>query len=179
LAIELAFDSDSDRRLGRTWSQLSALYGGPTDSELGIRPHITLALFRTSEPEGVSELTASFAAQLAPFGVSLATVGQFPTSEGVVYLSPAPSLALARAHELLYDLLGPQRELVHTYYQPGAWHPHCTMAINVPAELINAVVSECRSPEVLSDVRVERVQVVRYRPATEISGAVFDQHETV
>jgi hypothetical protein len=53
------------------------------------------------------------------------------------------------------------------------------MAINVPAELINAVVSECRSPEVLSDVRVERVQVVRYRPATEISGAVFDQHETV
>jgi hypothetical protein len=124
-------------------------------------------------------VAASFAAQLAPFGLSLATVDHFPTAEGVVYLRPDPSPALSRAHDLLHKLLGPQRRLVHTYYQPGAWHPHCTMAINVPPGLINAVVFECQSPDVVGDVRVTRVQVVQYRPATEISEAVLGPHTTL
>jgi 2'-5' RNA ligase len=140
---------------------------------------VTLALFRTSEPEGIVDLAAALAAQLAPFDIHLATVDWFPTSEGVVYLRPEPSLALAGAHELLQDLLGPRLESVDMYYQRGAWHPHCTMAINVPAILIDTVVSACRSPEVLGDVRVTRVQVVRYRPATEIAGMSLGQHETV
>lgn len=127
----------------------------------------------------MSYLAASFATHLTPFNVSLTTVGQFPTSEGVIYLRPEPSHVLARGHELLHELLGSQRELVHGYYRPGAWQPHCTMAINVPASSIGAVLSACRSPEVLGDVRVVRVRVVRYRPATEIAGALLGQHETV
>jgi 2'-5' RNA ligase len=150
------------------WSHLSTLYGGPTDSELGIRPHITLALFRSSEPEDVSDLAGSFAAHLATFDISLATVGRFPTTEGVIYLRPEPSLELARAHAILHELLDQDRQLVDPYYQPGAWQPHCTMAIGVPESLMEVVLSACRSSEALGDVRVARIQVVRYRPATEI-----------
>ena len=49
LAVELAFDQTSDQRLGRVWSRLLELYGGPKDSELGVLPHITLALFRIAQ----------------------------------------------------------------------------------------------------------------------------------
>lgn|GEM_PF-1733634 len=179
LAIELCFDPESDQRLRRVWSRLSAFYGGPQDSELGVRPHITLALFRNKEPEGIPDLAMFLASRLEPFGLRLATVEQFSTTEGVVYLRPEPSAELARAHDLLQELLGQQRDLVHTYYRPGAWHPHCTVAINVPASFLDLVISECRSPQVLGDVQVVRLQVVRYRPATEIVGALLGQHATV
>ena len=179
LAVELAFDPNSDERLGRVWSRLSALYGGPTSSELGVRPHITLTLFRSREPKSVSGLIETLAMELTPFNVKLATVGRFPTAEGVVFLRPEPSDNLTRAHALVHGLLGPDRELVHPYYRPGAWYPHCTMALNVAEVFVDAVMSACRSAEVLGEAQVARIQVVRYRPATEIAGALLERGATV
>jgi 2'-5' RNA ligase len=149
LAIELAFDDESDARLGRAWSRISAVYGGPKSSELGIRPHITLALFRDREPKDVSAVIGALAAELCSFPLDLASVGHFPAAEGVVFLRP--------------------------YYRPGAWSPHCTMAVDVDPPFIEAVTSACRASDVLGAVRVARAQLVRYRPATEIAGSLLDQ----
>ena len=172
VAIELSFDPASDERLGRLQSHLSALYGGPKDSELGVRPHITLALFRSGDPKDAARVIDSLAAKLAPFALTLSTASCFPTDEGVVFLQPEPSAELARAHTILHELLLDQdRHLVDHYYQPDTWHPHCTMATGVPEPLTEVVLSACRSPEMLGDVRIARIQVVRYRPATEILGA--------
>ena len=179
MAIELAFDSASDQRLGLLWSRLSALYAGPTESELGVRPHITLALFRGGEPRDLPGLLESLAGELACFGLTLGTVGRFPGSEGVVFLRPEVSAERARAHTILHELLAKERDLVHAYYRPGTWHPHCTMAINVPDALIDAVLTACRCPEALGEVGVARIQAVRYRPATEIGGAWLEQRQTV
>ncbi len=55
---------------------------------------------------------------------------------------------------------------MHAYYRPGAWHPHCTMAINVAEALMHGVRAACESSVGTGLVRVKRVQVVRYRPAT-------------
>jgi hypothetical protein len=138
-----------------------------------------LALFRSGEPKNVAELVKPFAAKLTAFDLNFATVGRFPTTEGVVFLRPEPSAELARAHSLAHELLGPDRDLVHAYYRPGAWYPHCTMASNVADPFIDAVMSAGRSAEVLGEVQVARVQIVRYRPAIEIVGALLEQREAV
>jgi 2'-5' RNA ligase len=177
LAVELAFDQASDQRLGRVWSSLLGLYDGPRGSELGVRPHITLALFRSGEPRNVADLIQSLAEELAPFDLKLAAADRFPTSEGAVFLRPEPSRELTRAHAILHELLGADRGLVHAYYRPPAWSPHCTMAINVAEPCIDAVLSECS--QALGEVRVARIQLVRYRPATEIAGALLGQRKTV
>jgi len=161
------------------WARVSSLYGGPTDSELGVRPHITLALFRNGEPRNVAGVVESLAGQLACFSLNLATADRFPGSEGTVFLRPNASAELTRAHAILQQVLAGDRELVHRYYQPGTWQPHCTMAINVPEPLIAAVLSACRSPEALGEVLVARIQAVRYRPATEIGGAWLEQRPTL
>jgi 2'-5' RNA ligase len=168
LAIELAFDSASDERLARLWGHLSKLYGGPTDSELGVRPHITLALFRDGEPRNLSSAVASLAAALEPFDLHFAEADRFPGSEGVVFLRPNASAELMRAHSALHQLLAGERDLVHAYYRPETWHPHCTMAVNVPETLVDAVFSACGSTEALGEVRVASIRTVRYRPVTEI-----------
>lgn len=176
LAIELAFDSASDERLAQLWGHLSKLYGGPADSELGVRPHITLALFRNGEPRNLSSAVTSLAAALEPFDLPFAEVGRFPGAEGVVFLRPSASAELMRAHSALHQLLAGERDLVHAYYRPETWHPHCTMAINVPETSIDAVLSACGSTEALGEVRVARVQAVRYRPATEIQGVWLEKN---
>ena len=168
LAIEFSFDRTSDERLCRMWSHLLGLYGGPRDSELGVRPHITLALFRNDDPKNAVRVIESLAAKLTPFTLHLSTVDCFGTNEGVVFLQPEPSAELARAHKIVYELLDWDRDLVDAYYQADAWHPHCTMAAGVPKSLIEVVVVACRSPEALGDVQIVRIQLVRYRPATEI-----------
>lgn len=170
LAIELAFDSTSDERLARLWDHLSKLYGGPTDSELGVRPHVTLALFRDGEPRNLSGAVASLAAALEPFDLHFADAARFPGSEGVVFLRPSASTELMRAHSTLHQWLADERDLVHAYYRPETWHPHCTMAVNVPETSIEAVLTACSSAAALGTVRVARIQAVRYRPATEIQG---------
>jgi 2'-5' RNA ligase len=169
LAIELGFDAQSDRRLRQLWSRLATLHRGSTRSELGIRPHVTLALFRDQEPEGLSGVAASLARELAPFPLALTMAGRFPGSEGVVYLKPAACAELDRAHATLDRLLAGARDLVHAYYRPGAWQPHCTMALGVPAASRDVVLAVCRAPGAVGAVRIEGVQVVRYRPATEIT----------
>ena len=174
LAIELAFDADSDRCLNQAWSHLSTLYAGTPGSELGVRPHITLALFRDGEPCDLSAVAESLAGQQRPFGLRLASVDHFPGSEGVVFLRPDASDALARAHDKVQELLGEDRNLVDAYYRPEVWQPHCTMAVNVPQERLEAVLSACRCSEARGDVRVDRVQVVRYRPPTEMFEAALE-----
>jgi len=176
LAIELAFDSASDERLARLWGHLSKLYGGPTDSELGVRPHVTLALFRDGEPRNLPSAVASLAAELKPFDLHFAEVGRFPGAEGVVFLRPSASAELMRAHTALHQLLAGERDLVHAYYRPETWHPHCTMAVNVPETFVDAVLSACDSAEALGEVRVARIQAVRYRPATEIQAVWLEKH---
>jgi hypothetical protein len=138
-----------------------------------------LALFRSSEPRDLPGVVQLLARELKCFGLTLGAVDCFPGGEGVVFLQPEASAELTRAHATLHELLRGERDLVHAYYRPGAWRPHCTMALNVPDALIDAVLSACRCPDALGDVQVARIQAVRYRPATEIEGAWLEQRQAV
>jgi hypothetical protein len=174
LSIELAFDSESDLRLGALWSRLSAIYGGPKNSDLGVRPHITLAVFRDGEPVDPSGLVASLAHRLTSFPVDLVALDCFPTTEGVVFLRPAQSASLLSAHAALHKLLGRDSDLVHPYYRSAYWNPHCTVATGVPEPLMVAVLAACHPADVFRQVRIERVQAVRYRPVTKLAAAALE-----
>lgn len=173
LAIELTFDAESDERLRRAWHRIGALCERSTAFELGLHPHVTLALFRSDEPTDLGEVVAALAAEVTAFDLHLATVGHFLPAEGVVYLRPDPSFELRRAHALLDDLLGPQRALVDAYYRLDVWQPHCTMAIDVQPESLEAVAAACDANDVRGSVRVQDVRLTRYRPASELRRAAL------
>ncbi len=179
LALELFFGSATEQRLASVWSELSALYDRSADSELGVQPHLTLAVFRESPPTDLVGVGASLAARLSPFDLDLERVDRFPGDEGVVFLAPGPSRELTAAHGRVGALLGKDRELVDPYYRPAAWQPHCTMAINVPEARMNAVISACSSSEALGVATVTQVQVVRYRPATQEWASTLSPHRAV
>ena len=164
-AVELIFDPESSSRLRALWASLQEIYGAPRHSELGVEPHLALAVFRGGEPSRAEELVERFARTVAPFEIDLVSVETFPTAEGVVYLRAAPCPALLQAHALLHRELRETASRCLEYYRPGAWIPHCTVATDVPAHCTEEVVDDCMRSGALGPVQVQRVGGVQYRPA--------------
>lgn len=163
-SVELAFDEQSNDRLSQLWTDLQRIYGKPQRTELGVRPHISLAVFPRGEPSSLRRQVEALAGSIPPFTIHLSHVDHIPTSEGVVYLAPAPSPELNAAHQLFHAL---EHEGCSRYYLPGQWVPHCTVATDVPSEQIASVRAACVNSEVFQEVLVRAVCGVEYRPATE------------
>ena len=176
VAVELSFDSASEDRLRGIWAQLERHYVKRGVAELGIRPHVSLAVFRTGTPVDLEGLVASLAANLRSFRLDLGQVSAFPTSEGVVFLEPVASPELLAAHRILMALLGDAKSLVDPYYREDVWMPHCTVAIGVHEQDLSRVIDACRSANALGPVKVCRVSAVQYRPTVELHTSEIQGH---
>ena len=143
VAVELFFDSTSERRLRELWASLEAIYGDDHESELGVRPHLSLTVFPGGEPEFLKAELQSLASRFVPFCLKLNSVESFPTSEGVVYLAPFLSEPLEEIHATFHESLAIHQVLGHAYYRPGSWVPHCSVATGVPPNLRDAVLGAC------------------------------------
>ena len=164
VAVELFFDSTSERRLRELGQSLEAIYGDDHESELGVRPHLSLTVFPDGEPAFLRAELQDLANRAVPFRLELTSVESFPTSEGVLYLAPALSGSLADIHAAFHASLATQQELGHAYYRPGSWVPHCTVATGVPPNLQGAVLDACRAADVLREVWVHGISATAYRP---------------
>jgi ribosomal protein S18 acetylase RimI-like enzyme len=171
LAIELSFDKGSESRLTALLRTLSELYDRTGDSELGVRPHVTLAVFRDTSPSDIAGTIRRLAQSLQPFELNLASAKTYGTTEGVVYLEPDPCKELLAAHRECMSILGSESVLVHSYYQPPNWVPHCTVAIGVPEHRLDHILERCRDTRAHSHVAVCRVAAVSYRPTLEVCSA--------
>jgi hypothetical protein len=164
VAVELFFDSTSERRLRELWASLEAIYGDDHESELGVRPHLSLTVFPGGEPEFLKAELQSLASRFVPFCLKLNSVESFPTSEGVVYLAPFLSEPLEEIHATFHESLAIHQVLGHAYYRPGSWVPHCSVATGVPPNLRDAVLGACGAADALGEVWVRGVAATAYRP---------------
>ncbi len=144
------------------------MYEKPVEMELGVRPHVSLAVFPNLDPESIREDILAVSRELATFTLRFSSIGQFDTEEGVVYLSPARSDLLTTTHRHFHRLLMKRKLGSLDYYRPDQWIPHCTIATGVPSERMHAVTTECSNLHSLGRVRVVRISCVQYRPLTEV-----------
>ncbi len=168
LAVELSFDPSSEERLTATWARLSREYVRCDSSELGVRPHLSLAVFHRRRPSDLGKLISNLAAGLRPFRLQFGQIGAFRKAEGVVFIEPEASPELLAAHRILMADLAEEEALVHPLYRKDAWVPHCTLATGVPMEEIERIIDVCRSTDPLGPVTVCRVAMVQYRPPIEL-----------
>jgi hypothetical protein len=74
-----------------------------------------------------------FANAYSRFSASFAAFGAFPTTQGVVYLSPTPTELLFSAHRDIHQRLSSIGAQVHEYYWPNSWLPHATIGFELPS----------------------------------------------
>jgi hypothetical protein len=140
-AVQLYFDSRLEASLLEIRSALTQAGVTPTLERLGDRPHVSLAVLETVPVQRCIDMVERFAGTQSAFPASFSAFGTFPTSQGVVYLTPTPSPALLDAHRRMHQRLVEIGAGVHEYYLPDTWMPHSTVGLELPAREVALALS--------------------------------------
>ena len=101
-------------------------------------PHVSLAVAdRLVLPD------PSLAEQIASqrLEVRLETLGTFAGSEGVLMCGVTVTGALLEVHAAVHTAIAGDGGGPHGHYRPGRWVPHCTVAIGLDHEELEAAVA--------------------------------------
>ncbi|MXY49912.1 MAG: 2'-5' RNA ligase family protein [Gemmatimonadetes bacterium] len=167
-AIELFYDEASDRTVREIWDGLGTALGQPSLSELGARPHVSLAVYGDGyDTNGFPERLLEFARSIDPFDFTLSSLGTFPGQEGVVFLAPVVTRRLLAVHARFHEVFSKHDHVGMGYYLPGNWVPHCTVAIDLSEAEVTAAVAYGR--EVFQPIlgRFQEIGLVEFRPVKE------------
>jgi len=140
-AVQLYFDSGLEASLLGVRSALTRAGVTPTLERLGDRPHVSLAVLDRVPVQRCIAMVEQFAESQRPFRATFAAFGAFPTSQGVVYLTPTPSAELLDAHRSMHRLLTELGADVHEHYVPDAWIPHSTIGFELSSEEVALALS--------------------------------------
>lgn len=167
-AVELHFDPATEARLTSLWDTITRAGIGIDLSEMGSRPHISLAVLDHVDLEMFRVELESFARDEQPLTVTLGAVGTFPSTQGVVYVAPVVTRELLALHERFHRRLDNLGIMAHSYYRPNSWVPHCTTAFEVQWDQIPAAVNVCRQSDVFHPAQLVAVGLVEFRPVCEL-----------
>ncbi len=158
-SFELHFDRTMEQTIRRIWESLAA--AGICDFRRnGIAPHMTLAVTERVDFDEVDRDLTRFATSVQPFDITLEVIDQFPS--GVIFAAPALSARLIDVHGRFHRQFALAPSAISPLYRPGAWRPHCTLAMNVEARrLAEALAIARRLPLPLAG-RFEKLVAVRW-----------------
>lgn len=163
-AVELYFDSQTEKNV---WDLRHVLIGqgvSSTISNLGDRPHISLAMFSNVASNDLVSLTKVFAGTIRSFDFQLSAIGTFPTDENVLFLSPVLTGQLLNHHQDFHKRLTEAKLTSSSYYIPGNWIPHCSVEMNIPDEQFPKAVDVCKSAFKPLRGQFQEIGVIEFRP---------------
>jgi hypothetical protein len=142
-AIELVFDATSEEKLTDIIDGLDGVGATPTLLQFDERPHLSLALFESDNPTDVLKKLKVLAKTLRCVPLKFESIGVFQKT-GVVFLAPAPTRELLRAHQAVQKIARPSLKKTDwdaaDYYCVDDLVFHCTLALRLtPAKMLKAI----------------------------------------
>jgi 2'-5' RNA ligase len=140
-ALETYLDPAAERRVQVLWNALAAL-DVQTLRQVSPRhrPHLTLAGADELDPAVVAAALDGLPAA-PPIPLTYQYVGQFVGR--VLYLGPAPSLALLEHHSAVWHRLTAAGLELSPLYAPGVWVPHTTLSMRVFRPALTEAIRRC------------------------------------
>ena len=160
-ALELALDTESAAFVRSLWQRMADA-GFPFMAESGAHPHVSLAIWDDVDRSRMEDAVGDFAAETPRLDVVLSAVATFP-STGVVYLAVHADERLRVAQRRCHEALAAHGRGAWADYAPGAWIPHCTLAMDVDDALARLVAVADTAPLPRLG-RLERAELVEFRP---------------
>ncbi len=108
----------------------------PSMAALGYAPHISLAIYDDVDVGGLSELAERLARDWPVQHLRFRTVRHFEGPPHVLWAEPDRASDLYAMHEAIHEAIDPERCRLH--YRPGAWVPHCSLAMAIPDDQLQA-----------------------------------------
>jgi 2'-5' RNA ligase len=136
-AVQFYFDRALEDAVFELRRALTAAGVTPTLDHLGDRPHVSASVLALLDAAVFRSCLERLSRSLAPFSIALSALGAFPTAEGVLFLTPAPTASLLQAQRLVHEELLGLGASPSPYYVPEAWVPHCTIALDLPTNEVH------------------------------------------
>jgi hypothetical protein len=119
------------------WDEVARFESRPSMTGLGYPAHLTLAVYDDLPPARVKAVMREAFAGSPALRITFAGL-RFFEEPLVLFADPCFSKDLAAAHERVHRRIDPRRCRPH--YRPGAWVPHCTLAMEIlPAHREHAI----------------------------------------
>lgn len=139
------FDYETEKNFKNLWKDLSekniTQYGVENK---GKRPHITIADYENLEKDRFIELVDKFYEDKQKINIYLNILGTF-INTGTLFLAPTLSSELFDFHRSHHNYLKAFNDNENSFYLPGKWSPHCTIASRLSEENMVQAFRYCKS----------------------------------
>lgn len=161
VAICLFFDVEVEARIRHLWKELADKGISSEMPDADWRPHITVSGCREVSIEEYASALQQFAERTASVNVVLSSVGYFSGNHHTLFLAPTITQVLLELHTEHDQLVRAYSQNLSPYYAPDQWVPHCTLALNLTTEGLQAAVEESAGFNLPITGRLEKIGIVQ------------------
>ncbi|MBE7106333.1 2'-5' RNA ligase family protein [Bacillus cereus] len=175
-AIIATFDRVSTYKIRELQSELTNIIG--TNQLAGVEPHITLADYNELDVNLYTEKLKEFVAfQENIVAVTFPSVGTFPTN-GTIFLAPIITNELLRFHHSYHDYFKTFHDNPNSYYVPGKWVPHCTIANQLNSNQFLSVMEYIYEKFDVTTASIGKLKLIKvnYENGSAISSSILAEY---
>ncbi|ARJ21797.1 hypothetical protein B7492_11335 [Bacillus mycoides] len=172
-AIIATFDRVFTYKIRELQSELTNIIG--TNQLAGVEPHITLADYNELDVNLYTEKLKEFVAfQENIAAVTFPSVGTFPTNR-TIFLAPTITDELLRLHHSYHDYFKVFHDNLQSYYVPGKWVPHCTIANGLNSNQLLSVMEYIYEKFDVTLASIEKLKLIKvnYEDGSAISSSIL------
>lgn len=161
--VHLTFDAPSQAALREVQQGLKGA-GLPYAAmpEQDITPHLTLAGFDEFDKGVLVEALTDELEETLSFPMTFASLGAFTGENSILFLAPIVTKALLTLHERVHTVVVAYVGNSDARYAPGAWIPHCTLALGLSGPRLAEGVRQLSELKLPLQARVTQVRLVAY-----------------
>lgn len=150
-------DDQTDRLYKHIWSTLSKRK--VTDYGLGRRPHLTLADYEEVSKERLIQLMEKCYEKHVSIELKLSLLGMFRQT-GTLFFAPILTDELDAFHRQHHEFFQELKSQKVSYYQPGHWVPHCTIASRLSKDEMREAFDYCQNLEMNLEASIEEIALI-------------------
>ena len=159
---DLYFDSEGEAAIRQIWREMAESGICSRMLRMGGRPHISLAAYDALDLVTFEPAIREFARQAHPVKASFATVDSFP--DGTLFLAPTITDDLRALFECFHQVFQSFAASLQGYYRPEAWHPHCSVALELEGDALARGFALARRAPLPIEVQLREVGLVEIHP---------------
>jgi hypothetical protein len=163
-AVELSLDAESGGAVRAAWQRLAEA-GIRFMADSGADPHVSVAIWQGLDLRHAASEIATLAAGTATIPLTFTAVRAFGAD--VVYLAVSPSRRLIDFQACVHLHVDPFGEGAWPHYDPAAWVPHCTLAMDLATGDVATALAVASMLALPLSGRLERMAIVEFRPVRE------------
>lgn len=164
-AVTLDLDEDAAGHIEPLWDALERDATLSTTRRLGVRPHLSLAVYDALAPHNLLPRLDRFARTLKPLAIGFANIGVFVNgAAATIFLGPVADRVLLELHDAFHRAFADCLDGCIAHYRPRHWVPHLTLAQDVDLAALPVAVANLAGVLRPASGRLDVLSVVRYLP---------------